>query len=107
LVYDLIYLAAEDVCSRPYMERRKRLVETLGEPKALPFRGISPAEEKLLENNGAVQDYLALVIEHGGEGLMARDLQAAYCPGVGSGYDFIIRSGERIRARKDTTSNTQ
>ena len=107
LVYDLIYLEGEDVCSRPYLERRKRLVETLGEPKALPFRGVSPAEEKLLENNGAVQDYLALVIEHGGEGLMARDLQAAYCPGVGSGYDFIIRSGERIRARKDTTSNTQ
>jgi len=107
LAYDLIYLAREDVCSRPYLERRKRLVETLGEPKALPFRGVSPAEEKLLENNGAVQDYLALVIEHGGEGLMARDLQAAYCPGVGSGYDFIIRSGERIRARKDTTSNTQ
>jgi DNA ligase 1 len=107
LAYDLIYLSREDVCSSPYQERRKRLVEAFGEPKALPFQGISPAEEKLLENNEAVQDYLALVSEHGGEGLMVRDLQAAYCPGLVSGYDFIIRSGERIRARKDTTSNTQ
>jgi ATP-dependent DNA ligase len=94
LAYDLIYLAREDVCSSPYQERRKRLVEILGEPKALPFRGISPAEEKLLENNEAAQDYLAKVSENGGKGLMARDLQAAYCPGVGSGYDFIIRAEE-------------
>ncbi len=98
LVYDLIYLAGEDVCSRTYLERRKRLVETLGGPKALPFRGISPAEEKRLENKGAVQDYLALVSEHGGKGLMARDLRAAYCPGLGSGYDFIIRAEKTIAA---------
>ena len=98
LVYDLIYLAGEDVCNRTYLERRKRLVETLGGPKALPFRGISPAEEKLLENKGAVQDYLALVSENGGKGLMARDLQAAYCPGLGSGYDFIIRAEKTIAA---------
>jgi DNA ligase 1 len=103
LAYDLIYLAGEDVCSSPYQERRKRLVETLGEPKALPFQGISPAEEKLLENNEAVQDYIALVSNHRGKGVMARGLQAAYCPGLGSEYDFIIRSGERLRARKDTT----
>ena len=98
LAYDLIYLAGEDVCGSPYLERRKRLVETLGEPKALPFRGISPAEEKLLENYEAVHDYLALVSEYGGEGLMARDLQAAYCPGVSSGYDFIIRAEETLAA---------
>jgi DNA ligase 1 len=98
LAYDLIYLAGEDVCSSPYLERRKRLVETLGEPKALPFQGISPAEEKLLKDNEAAQDYLALVSENGGEGLMARDLQAAYCPGEGSGYDFIIRAEETISA---------
>ena len=59
LAYDLIYLAGEDTCSRPYLERRKSLLEILGEPKALPFPGMSPAEEKLLENDEAVQDYLA------------------------------------------------
>ena len=98
LAYDLIYLTGEDVCSSSYQDRRKRLVETLGEPKALPFRGISPAEERLLENKGAVQDYLALVSEHGGKGLMARDLQAAYRPGLGPGYDYIIRAEKTIAA---------
>jgi DNA ligase-1 len=94
LAYDLIYLAGEDACSNPYLERRKRLVETLGEPKALPFPGISPAEEKILENEGAVQDRLAQVRKYGGIGLMARDLQATYCPGVASGRDFIIRGAK-------------
>ncbi len=94
--YDLIYQEGEDACSRPYLERRKSLVEILGEPKALPFPGISPAEEKLLENDVAVQDYLALVKKCGGVGLMARDLQSAYCPGIRSGCDFLIRAEETI-----------
>ena len=98
LAYDLIYLAGEDACSKPYQERRRKLVETLGEPKALPFRGISPAEEKLPENDEAVQDYLAHVRKNGGKGLMARSLQATYCPGVCSGSDFIIRFEETIAA---------
>jgi DNA ligase-1 len=94
LAYDLIYLAGVDTCSRPYLERRKGLVETLGEPKALPFTGISPAKETLLENGEAVRDYLSLVRTCGGIGLMGRDLQATYCPGVVSGRDFIIRGAD-------------
>ncbi len=89
LAYDLIYLSGEDTCSRPYQERRMRLVATLGEPRALPFTGVSPAEEKLLGNNDTVRDYMVRVGKSGGEGLMARDLQAAYWPGFGSSRDFI------------------
>ncbi len=98
LAYDLIYMDGEDACSRPYLERRKRLVEILGEPKALPFPGMSPAEEKILENDGAVQDYLSLVRGFGGVGLMARSLHSTYCPGVRSGSDFLIRAEETISA---------
>ena len=89
LAYDLIYQSGEDTCSRPYQERRKRLVAILGEPGALPFAGISPAEEKILGDSEAVRDYHARVGKGGGEALMARDLQAAYCPGFGSSRDFI------------------
>lgn len=92
LAYDLIYLSGEDICSRPYQERRKRLVATLGEPRALPFSGISAADEMLLRNNESVQDFLAQLRKQGGVGLMARDLQAAYSPGAGSSRDFIIRA---------------
>ena len=69
LAYDLIYLSGEDACSRPYLERRKSLLATLGEPKPLPFPGISTAEENLPGNDEAVHDYLARVRKRGGEGL--------------------------------------
>lgn len=98
LAYDLIYLSGEDTCSRPYLERRKRLEATLGEPEAFPFLGISTAEETLPENNDAFHDYLARVRKRGGEGLLAKDLQAAYSPGVGSSQDFIIKAEETISA---------
>jgi DNA ligase 1 len=98
LAYDLIYLSGEDTCSRPYSERRKRLVATLGEPRALPFSGISPAEEMLFGNNEAVKDRLSRTGRCGVEGLMVRDLLAAYTPGVLSRQDFIINSEVAIAA---------
>jgi DNA ligase-1 len=98
LAYDLIYLSGEDTCSRPYLERRKMLVAALGEPRALPFSGISPAEEMCFGSNETVKDRLARAGRCGGEGLVVRDLQAAYTPGVVSCRDFIINSEATIAA---------
>ncbi len=98
LAYDLIYQAGIDTCSLPYKERRKRLVAAFGEPKAMPFQGISPAEESLLQDDDAVQDHLARVRKAGGEGLIARDLLAAYRPGEFSDRDFLIGAEESIAA---------
>lgn len=90
MAYDLIYLDGEDLTGLSYMERRRRLLGAFGEPKSMPFRGISPAEEKVLNDEGEVRDYYLQAKRLGGIGLIMRDLGAAYCPGSRSDRDFIL-----------------
>lgn len=96
LAYDLIALQGEDICSTPYQNRRKRLLSILGEPKAMPFSGISPAEEKVLMDKGAVDEFLSRAGIAGARGLLGRDLQAAYRSGEVSEQDFIIRAEHNV-----------
>ncbi|MCX6678041.1 MAG: hypothetical protein NTU95_08875 [Methanothrix sp.] len=91
LAYDLIALQGEDICSMPYLDRRKRLLSILGEPKAMPFSGISPAQEDILMDKGVVDEFLSRAGIAGARGLLGRDLQAAYRPGEVAERDFIIR----------------
>ena len=91
LAYDLIALQGEDICSMPYQDRRKRLLSILGEPKAMPFQGISPAQEDVLMDRGAVDEFLRLAEIGGARALLERDLQAAYRPGIVAEQDFIIK----------------
>ena len=98
LAYDLIALPGEDICSMPYQDRRKRLLSILGEPKAMPFSGISPSQERVLLESSAVDDFLCRAGKAGARALLARDLQAAYRPGIVSDRDFIIRAEHNLAA---------
>ncbi|MDM7940721.1 MAG: hypothetical protein QUS07_10345 [Methanothrix sp.] len=90
IAYDLIYLNGEDLTGLSYQERRRRLLGVFGEPKSMPFLGISPAEERILNDEGEVRDYCLQAKRLGGTGLIMRDLGAAYRPGWRSDRDFII-----------------
>ena len=95
LAYDLIYWQSVDLTGLAYIERHNRLLEAFGEPKVMPFSGISPAEERRFWEKDAVNDFLYQVRKAGGKGLIARNFEAAYFPGGCSEQDFFIR--ERIR----------
>jgi DNA ligase-1 len=98
LAYDLIALQGEDICSMPYQDRRKSLLSILGEPKAMPFQGISPAQEDVLIDSGAVDEFLCRAGISGARALLERDLQAAYRPGIVAERDFIIRAEHNLAA---------
>ena len=89
VLWDLLYLDGEDLTQLSYEERRKRLVEILGEPKGATFTGISIAEQRVLERTSDVVEYSA---REGSKGLIARDLLAPYKPGRFSDSDLYIRA---------------
>ena len=82
----------------PYKDRRKRLLSILGEPKVMPFLGISPAEENVLMESSAVDEFLCRTRKAGARTLLERDLQAAYRPGEVAERDFIIRAEHNLAA---------
>ncbi|HSD56962.1 MAG TPA: hypothetical protein VLB04_02180, partial [Methanotrichaceae archaeon] len=96
--HDILYLEGVDLTGLAYEERRKRLVEVLGEPKELPFKGISSAREKILKDPEEVKSYCGQVLKAGCKGLVARDLKAPYIPGSYSSCDFLLREEETITA---------
>jgi DNA ligase-1 len=91
MAYDLMYQGSKDLTGQAYKERHKRLLDVLGEPKLMPFIGISPAEERVFHEKEPLDDYLRMVQNAGGKGLMGRNLEAAYFPGSFSDQDFIIK----------------
>jgi DNA ligase-1 len=91
MAYDLLYLDGEDLTGLAYQERRKKLIDILGEPKEFPFKGISSAKENVLTDPEEVKSYLAKVQKQGCKGLIVRDLRAPYTPGCYSSSDFLFR----------------
>ncbi|HUI39622.1 MAG TPA: hypothetical protein VLY86_01700 [Methanothrix sp.] len=96
VAYDLIYLDGEDLTSLPYEERRRRLLNILGEPKSLPFRGISAAEERIHKEADELKDYCRKILLMGFPGLITRELEGRYLPGVLSSRDSFIGGEETI-----------
>jgi DNA ligase-1 len=96
--HDILYLDGADLTGLAYEERRKRLIEIMGEPKDFPFRGVSSAIESILKDPEEVKSYFAQVLKSGCKGLMARDLRAPYTPGSYSSCDFILRDEKIITA---------
>lgn len=90
LVYDLLFLDGSSLCSLPYWVRRSRLVGLLGEPRAMPFSGISTVGE-LPGEAGEDADILAEVRKGGGKALLVRDIEGEYLPAEASRTDCIIR----------------
>lgn len=89
LAYDLLAVQGEDICGLPYQDRRKKLLSILGDPKSMPFQGISPARECVLMDRGAVDELLCKA--DATIALLKRDLLAPYRPGIVAKRDFIIR----------------
>lgn len=98
IAYDLIYQQGEDLTGLPYKERRFRLLQAIGEPKQHPFQGISPAEERVLNDRDEADRYCYEALKAGIHSLIARDLQGPYLPGESSGCDSIIGKEETIAA---------
>jgi len=98
LAYDLIFLDGEDLTGLAYQERRRKLLARLGEPKGVPFQGISPAEERVFKSQDEVENYLLCLRRAQGRGLVARDLGGLYLPGGCSEHDFIIGTKETLAA---------
>ena len=96
--YDMLYLEGADLTDLAYEKRRKRLIETLGEPKSLPFKGISSVREQVLKDPEEAKSYFDQVLKAGCSGLMARDLKAPYIPGSYSSSDFLLREEANITA---------
>jgi len=94
LAYDLLYLSGEDITTLPFQERRKRLLEVLGEPKSMPFQGISSVQGRIVlekELKGELLlGQLDRLAEEGGVGLIVRSLLDPYLPGKCSNADFIV-----------------
>lgn len=89
---DLLYLDEKDLTLLAYVERHKRLEEVLGEPKGIPFTGMSTAEQVVLDEPGDVEKYIANSLQKGLKGLIVRDLLAAYRTGRFSDVDYSIRA---------------
>jgi DNA ligase-1 len=96
--HDILYLEGVDLTCLAYEERRKRLIEILGEPKDLPFQGVSSARELILKDPEEVKSYFAQALKSGCKGLMARDLRAPYTPGSYSSCDFLLKEEETVTA---------
>lgn len=98
LAYDLIHFNGMDLTALAYRERHKKLLDILGEPRDLPFRGISAAEQRRLESDDKIQNYLNCVMKSGGRGLVSRDPDAPYRPGGCSERDFLLMDEATISA---------
>jgi DNA ligase 1 len=90
LVYDLMFLDGEDITSIDYQERRRRLLSIMGEPKDLPYQGISSAREEMIENiqdaDRCWQEGLCV----GTKRWMTRSFDGQYRPGESSSHDFLV-----------------
>ena len=90
MAYDLMYLDGEDITSIDYRDRRKKLLSIVGEPKGLPYMGISAAKEELIENPLDGDRYMQEGLSAGLKRWIIRDLNAPYRPGEKSSQDFLI-----------------
>ncbi len=98
IAYDLIYLNGRDLTCQTYDERRRKLLEVLGAPKELPFKGISPAKENVLDDPEDVKRNYSSALQARCRGLLVRDLKSCYLPGTYSSGDAILRKVKTITA---------
>jgi DNA ligase-1 len=76
--FDILYLDGESLVDRPFVERRALLEKTV-----VPLdKRCTPSEFKILDDPEAVATFFKQSIDAGHEGLMAKDLNADYSPGI-------------------------
>lgn len=98
LAYDILYQNGEDLTGLPYEGRRRRLIEILGEPKELPFNGLSSARETVLKDPSEAESYFVQAKKDEFKRLIAKDLSAPYHPGRCSSRDFLLRVEDASKA---------
>lgn len=76
--FDILYLNGESAIDRPFIERRQILETTV-----VPLNDtLKPALALITDDVKAAQDLFDESLKSGNEGLMAKDLNATYTPGV-------------------------
>lgn len=76
--FDILYLNGNSLVDKAFVERRATL-----EKVVLPLDArCKPSELKILDSSEAVNAFFTQSIEAGHEGLMAKDLNADYSPGI-------------------------
>jgi len=91
MAMDLLWRNGVDLTKQKYATRRKRLIAMLGAQKSSPLKGISLAEERILEDPKDVQEFSLLCLQKGIGGLFSRDPSGLYDPGSVSRHDCIIK----------------
>jgi len=91
MAMDLLWQNGVDLTKQEYATRRKRLMAMLGAQKSFPLKGISLAEERILEDPKDVHEFSLLCRQKGIVGLFSRDPSGLYDPGSVSRHDCIIK----------------
>lgn len=75
IVFDLLYLGNQILCSNPWFERRKRLESLVTSSDIVLLSPLLP---------GSVADCLAFAMQHGLEGIVSKRRDSPYLPGTRS-----------------------
>lgn len=73
-LFDVLFVDGENLISKPYVQRREKLIEIAGE--------ISLTSQLVTGDVGEAERFLKAAMEAGHEGLMAKRLDSAYTPGI-------------------------
>jgi DNA ligase-1 len=82
-LFDLLYLDGDSTIDKPYSERRMKLLELTD--------GIHPVKNLVTGDAAAAEEFLKEAIKLGHEGLVAKNLNASYTPGIRGKKWFKIK----------------
>ncbi|MCX7996186.1 MAG: ATP-dependent DNA ligase [Patescibacteria group bacterium] len=102
-VFELLYLNGESYIDRPYVERRQRINEIMGNGHDKHIRNtIIPAESIVLNDASAIEHKFEESVTEGLEGIIAKKLDGVYQAGA-RGYNWVkFKRSYATSALKDT-----
>ncbi len=86
-IFDVLYYEGKNLLKAPFAERRK-LVEKI--VKAIP-QEINPASQEIVSNQAEADKFYQKSLAAGNEGMMMKNLQGIYKPGLRVGYGMKIK----------------
>ncbi|MEM4242744.1 MAG: ATP-dependent DNA ligase [Candidatus Woesearchaeota archaeon] len=86
-VFDILYYEGKNCLKMPFSERR-RLVEKIVKPVA---QKIMPASQEIVNNPAEADKFYQKSLAAGNEGMMMKNLQGIYKPGLRVGYGMKIK----------------
>lgn len=82
-LFDILYLNGESLISLPYMQRRQKLAENAGE--------IPLTKQITTDNANEAEKFLKEALDGGHEGLIAKELDSPYVPGIRGKHWYKIK----------------